>query len=233
MLKRKASISSRRTSNAKRPRTSTPQPRVQSAGYKLYKTVKQEFKIWDRDLGLAGTSASGTIYNLASAGATTAALTRGSDYFNNFIGQNLDIAGIQLRYEVVGCSDTAFVIGADENNTTRVMLFQWMDSTTPTPSGVLQSLDTLAPVFATNRENINVLSDKIYATYVQTQTSSASNSNNFVVKKYIKGFKCAPVQMDTGSATYQKGGLYLLVITDSAAVPHPQFRFYCRTTFTD
>lgn len=211
-------------------------PRIVAQDYKLARAVRQEYKIWDKDLAVVGVGTSGAIYSLATAGSTTAALTRGSDYLNNFIGQNMDIAGIQFRYQVTGAVSNA-VLTADQNNITRVMLFQWMDSTTPTLSGVLQTAAAgqavLSPVLATNRENINILHDQAYSTWCQTSVATEANSNGYVVRKYIKGYKLSPVQMDTGSATYQKGGLYVLVVSDSSVTPNPSFNFYCRTTFTE
>lgn len=237
-MKRKRSYSNNKSGPYKKRQQTTPQPRVQNAGYKLYKQVKQEFKIWDKDLALVNANTTGAIYSLQTAGTTTAALTRGSDYYNNFIGQNLDVAGLQMRYELNGCISNA-VLTADQYNHSRVILFQWLDSSTPSVSGVLQSpTDPLSPVLATNRPIINVLHDKIWSTYAVHSDSTGGTTSDVssIVhnkKVYLKGWKFAPIQMDVGSATYQKGGLYILVMGDSSVAPNPTFRFYVRTTFTD
>lgn len=232
-MKRTASSQFKAPRQAKRQRSSTI-PRAYKQDYRLYSAVKQEFKCWDIQFGSAMTT-TGVVTNLATA-ATPSALIRGSDYLNNFIGQNLNIVGVQCKWNLNGAESNVFA-GADLNNTSRMMLFQWNDSTGPSMSGLLQNTSTpwISPVYLTNRENINVLHDELRSTHmtVYNSNSSYASSNGHSGKFYVKGKKFGPVQMDVGANTYQKGGLYFMVCSDSSITPNPTFSAYIRITFVD
>lgn len=236
-LKRKASASSMASPRKMQRRGSKNIPRTVSQDYRLFSPVKQEFKCWDWATSQSSTT-TGAVLSLVGGGAA-GALSRGNDYLQDFIGQNLNIVGVQLKWFVQGSASSTVV--PDPYNLTRIIFFQWFDSSSPNPAGILQGyagsygseLNCLSPVLLTNRENISILMDKLYTTWQVTSYGASGNSTCHVGKRYIKGKRFGPVQMDVGTASYQKGGLYMLVLGDSSVAPSPEVSFYVRVTFTD
>lgn len=177
-----------------------------------------EYKV--TDVGATGTvSTGGTIVPLLNN------LVRGTDYINNFLGNKVQPVGLQGRFTC---------ITGDVTNAMRVLIFQWMDSSTPTVSGVLQSpANCLSPVLVTNRSQINVLYDRLY-----TGSDYGSTGGQYFLAVpakplYIKGRNMFPIEFATGTADVQKGELFCLLISDSSAVIHPSVSYYFRMTFTD
>lgn len=178
----------------------------------LYKTVI-DYKVTDSSYAV-GIDYTGEIISLIGN------LTRGDDYKNNFSGGRITPVGLEARYNVSV---------ADSSNIVRVMIFQWFDKTTPTTATVLETVGSTYAVhsakFLTNRDNIKILSDKCYA---------MDTYNTVVVDKvYIKGKKLTNIEFPTGAVTAQKGGLYMLFVSDSAAAANPGIDLYTRITFTD
>jgi len=178
-----------------------------------------EYKVTDSTTTAGNVTSTGTVVNLL------ASLTRGDDYINNFLGNRINPAGIQVRY--------AFRSG-DPSNIMRVLIFQWMDSTTPVVSGILQTPATCqSAILVSNRTNINVLHDRIYQGS-ETYAGALSYFDSVPSKSvYIKGKNIFPVEFQAGANTIQKGGLYMLLISDSGAAVHPTASWYTRVTFAD
>jgi hypothetical protein len=202
----------------KRRRTNGgPAAVAQRTGFRQLREV--EYKVTDTSTTGGNVTSSGTVVNLL------ASLTRGDDYLNNFLGNKINPAGIQVRYQ--------FRVG-DPSNIMRVIIFQWMDSTTPAVSGILQTPTTnLSALLATNKTNINVLHDRVYSGS-ETYAGALSYMETVPSKTiYIKGKNIYPVEFQAGANTVQKGGLYMLLISDSGAAPTPTASWYIRTTFAD
>lgn len=177
-----------------------------------------EYKV--TDTGSSGTVGSGgTMVNLLSS------LTRGDGILGEFQGARINPAGIQFR---MTCTT------GDSTNAMRILVFQWMDSSTPVAAGVLQaSINCLSAVNITNRALINVLYDRVY-----TFSSYDGTNNSYCLafpqeQQYIKGKRLFPIEFASGTTAVQKGGLYCLLLSDSAAPPNPSVSFYFRTTYTD
>jgi len=164
-----------------------------------------------------------------------AAIERGTDYFNQFIGNFITPKSFTLRYQVTG-SRANTLAAADTNNMTRLLLIQWLDEQTPTATDIFQGsaqyyLATLNP---RNLDKINVLRDIQVSTWATSTDSSDYNSSNSECGKiYIKGKKMAPIKFVNGSTTTTSGGIYLIAISDSANTPHPFYEFFSRLLYVD
>lgn len=217
-----------RTRSYKRQRLS--QPRIVSRNYQTA-VSRLEYKVTD-EADIFAPTTGGYIQEL------TGNLVRGDGFLNEFHGQQISPTGLQLKWYCNG--GLSNLIGpADSNNQTRAIVFQWLDSTVPSLTDILESsaagFSVVSPIKVENRENINVLRDWCFSTYrtcyFGNTFESSSNSGNG--KVFIKGKKFDPVQFKQASNATQKGSIYILVISDSSVAPHPGFGYYSRLTFTD
>lgn len=177
----------------------------------LYRTVI-DYKVTDSTYSTTVSDAGAVVSLLGN-------LTRGDNYIDNFEGGRITPASLEFRV-----SGTP----GDATNVLRVILFQWFDSTTPAAAGVLQltgAYGVFSPKYLSNRDNINVLADR-------TWTMDTYNPV-FFERIYIKGKKMTNVEFPTGAVTAQKGGIYCLMISDSAAATHPSLDWASRVTFID
>lgn len=213
----------RRTSTApaqaKRPRlnrtVSAPIATAQSTSNTLTKAV--EFKVADAAAAASNIDNTGLVPDLLNN------LVRGTSYINNFLGNKIKPRGIQLRFSWRA---------GDPANVCRIICFQWLNSTVPTTADVLAT--ATGPWSAINYDNIqflNILYDSIF----NINEYFAGARSQFGPEKtvYIKGKKLFPVDFASGSATVNKGGLYLCLISDSGAATHPSISYYTRVTFAD
>ena len=122
----------------------------------------------------------------------------------------------------------------DSLNTVRAIIFQWLDDSVPTLPDVLQSgIATDAIVSLYNHDNLfgkkmNILYDKNY-----TMVSGANNE-----RQVDSGMltKLAPRKVHypgSGSAIPDNNRLYLLTLSDSAAVPNPGLNGFIRVRYND
>jgi len=194
----------------------------------LVRLPRVDYKYTDFTSGPGSITTSGTILNL------TANLVPGTGFKNNFIGREVTPTSLDIRYEVVGASSNVFA-AADLNNKMRVLIFQWEDSTTPSVTGIIENAAVLSPISGINYENIDVLSDKIYSTWVNSfdATSAYGNSNSYSTRIYVKARKLMPLTWNSGNTDFQKGTIYCLVISDSAATPNPTFSIQTRLVYQD
>lgn len=180
----------------------------------LYRTIT-DFKVTDFYSGVVACS------DASSVASVLQNLTRGDTYLDNFIGGRIKPVGWEVRFSL---------IGADATNLVRIMLIQWMDSTTPTGSGLLQFDNAvqapISPKLLTNRDNIIVLADQLFSTTVNGPNSCSG-------RIYVKSKNLNNVEFPSGATTPQKGNLVVLVVSDSSAVAHPTIAYYSRVTFTD
>lgn len=184
--------------------------------WQLNNTPYTEYKVTDV-AGGGGVDTSGTMVDLLSS------LSRGDSPLNQFDGGRINPQGIQVRLSgVVG----------DATNILRVLVFQWFDAVAPVPLGVLSASSPLAPLFLDNRENIKVLHDGIYkATQAYSGGAGLFDFPNKVI--YIKSKRLEAVQFKATTAVPQKGGLYMLLLSDSSVPSNPQINYHVRTTFVD
>lgn len=172
-----------------------------------------DYKVTDTQVNANGVSTSGVVFDLLSN------LSPGVGGKDAFIGQKINPVGLNLNWSVI--------LG-DNTNLMRLILFQWFDASTPVPSGVLQG-NCLSTVNLVNRENIKVLRDEL----VSMALMATGGYNQACGKFYVKSKKMIPAQYNVDLSKFQKGGLYLLVISDSVITPNPTVSFYSRCTFLD
>lgn len=144
----------------------------------------------------------------------------GTGFYNEFIGSKMQPAGIQFRFGITN---------GDNTNMCRVILFQWLQEATPAINGILQTFSVYAPLNVDNRENIIVLRDMLIPLYAN------GNANVMLAGEmvYVKGKKMIPCFWNRALNVWQKGDLYVLMLTDSAAPPSPNASYWSRITFTD
>jgi hypothetical protein len=195
-----------------------------------------EYKVTDTVVNyLACTDSTGTALYSALAN-----LTRGTGVKDNFEGGKIFPVGLQIKgrfYYDITNTQTAI--------TCRLVIFQWYDNSTPTlATGAQQIFETVtnngalvhSPISITNRSNIRVLMDKTYVLKtLYTPGANVSDIINF--KKYIKGNRMSEVDFASGSATPQKGDIYICATYDPGALSDgtnpPAFQASTRLTFLD
>lgn len=172
----------------------------------------QELKLYETILPLTSISATGTIYDLSGG------ITQGDTNISRE-GSAVTFKSLLLRYQF---------IHADSTQLMRVILFRWMSTGVPAVSDIIQDTTINPPLSALSLNNssyIQVIFDKLHA--LSTNTNA-----NLAFKKYVK--LNGRAQWDSGSSTgRKKGQLFMLFISDSAAVTHPTVNFNARLRFTD
>lgn len=135
-----------------------------------------------------------------------------------------------LKNMVIG-----FNVGlADATNIIRCVLFQWNEASTP-DSSVFEDTATGGALgmtmgsFSRDKQQAGVL--KIIKDWHFTLNSG--NPSIYTGQKKIDLKSCKPVQMYGGSATNGKGTLWLIYVSDSAAVSHPSFQSHWTINYTD
>lgn len=177
-----------------------------------------EYKIADAAAASAAIDNTGGVVNLLNN------LQRGDSYVNRFQGKTIKPTGVTLRYTMRA--------NGDASNIMRVLCFQWLKDGTPTVSTVIQTAGTwLAGVNMDNKQYINVLSDKVWCLNDQYQNSYSQYGTEKAI--YIKGKKIFPVEFASATDTVIKGGIYMLLISDSGTASHPLITYYTRVMFAD
>lgn len=157
----------------------------------------------------------GTVFNLFDQ------LARGDNSLNNFRGDSLTPLSLKMRYTL---------LGNDQPQNMRVIIFQWFQSSTPSPAGVIDTSNTLigtalAP-FADkqfdNRKTYKILYDRFHNL---TNTGAGDQNISQGAEVFIPASAFRRVEFVYNSASPQTGGIYCLCISDSSAVTHPSF-FY-------
>lgn len=190
----------------------------------LKERKKTDWKYTDVNANSTNVQTSGSITSLL------ANLTRGDAGLNNFDGNIVDPQAITFKY---------FLHTSTIRNAVRVIIFQWFDSATPVIAGILQNSGaitaTLSPILVTNKTYIKVLYDRTHQ-FAPTAGGDTTVTGEGVIDcqtVYIPGRKLRPVRYNSSSNVVQTGNLYLLLVSDDAAVPSPQINYYSRVTFSD
>lgn len=157
-------------------------------------------------------SATGTIFALSGT------ITQGvADYQR--VGTQINLKNILIRFDITHSDSTQVV---------RVILFRWMAEGVPTSGSAIIEDTTvvpwLSPLSSQYAKFIQVIYDKSY--------SMSTNTDANVVGKIYKNLRGTASWTD-GSASRIKGQLYLFVISDSAAVSHPTFKYSSKLRYTD
>lgn len=143
------------------------------------------------------------------------------------IGNQITIKNIQWRWTIT--------IG-DAINYVRVILFQFMDSTTivtPLPGDVICDVANnpwIQPINPLNRQKIRILFDKTYHLQSGGQETVTRKLN---IKPPTKDIRFATNITAGFAAEVIKGKLFYLLVSDSGAIAHPSWQNTVRLCFTD
>jgi len=215
---RSASISSRRVK---------PKTKHESKSY--IRAAIQEIKYNDCNVTGSPTEAGGCT-NL------TQVLTRGDLGLNNFVGNTITPKMLEIRYTIAHCTTTTFA-PADIYNTWRIIVFQWMDDSTPAPGDVVQytgQFCTHSPHSIDSKKSLRVLGEHQKVTWINNSDSGNNSTGTCHQGKFmIPGSKMRPLQFAAQSNTCINGNLYLFVASDSGFSPHPTIIASSRLTFYD
>lgn len=166
--------------------------------------------LYGRDSAATGVSTTGYAY------AITTPLTRGDDGDNNFEGDSIKLLDLDVKMHW---------LAADDNNLIRFMIVQWHESAAITVQDVINigampaALVPLASRNNSRMKQVTVLRDDL----IQLQNLSNFTAGNgpIVCKRYhIKGSEMRPIFFSSTGTSLQKGQIYLITVTDSAALNH-------------
>lgn len=188
--------------------------------YKIAKKVliqQSEKKYYDQNAANANIDYTGVIYNLSSIPQGDTDVSRDGD--------GLKLTSLQIRWLMeVGTSP----------NTFRIIVFQWLPATTPTVSDVLSStyassvLQPLSPFKHDMNANFRILHDsntRVVDTYRPSITGKIYITTR---NKKLK----QDVHFNAGTTT-GVNKLYMIVVSNDAAVTYPQFSYVSRVQFRD
>lgn len=142
--------------------------------------------------------------------------------------------GVRINPKSLGISLRCTAETGEPSNEFRFIVFRWFDADFPQPSDILstggvftgyQQIDV--PINWVVKPRFQILSDK--------RMALDPESNDTVFYKYSQKFRKNALIMYNGSAASatESGKVYLLVVSDSVVVPHPQITGYARLTFKD
>lgn len=157
----------------------------------------------------------GTVFSLL------ANLARGDNSLNNFRGDSLTPLSLKFRYALQG---------VDQPQNMRVIIFQWFQSSVPSPAGILDTPNSflgtpLAPFSDKqfdNRKTYKILYDKLVGL---TNTGAGDSNVTHVEDVFLPMSAFKNIEFVYNSASPQTGGVYLCVVSDSAAVSHPSILY--------
>lgn len=221
-MKRTRTLSKTGSGPRKRARTTQSSAVTQVVRRELRK--KTDWKYADTAQVAQNSNTTGTIASLLTN------LVRGDAGLNNFEGNNIQPQAVFVKY---------YIHTSQVRNAVRVMIFQWHDSVTPVPAGILQSLvaglGPVAPTLITNKQYIKVLYDRSHqlAPTAGGDTTVIGEGVTEPVTVYIPGKKLRKVTYQSGANVVQTGNLYIMHISDDLLAPSPQVTYYSRVTFSD
>jgi len=175
-------------------------------------------------------SASGNVTSSGTCLSVFTDLIRGDAGRNEFDGNEIKPSALTLKY---------YMQTNQTYNSVRVLVFQWMDSVTPVPSGILQTtatnFATISPILVTNKKYIRVLSDRthVFAPTAGGDATPIGLGTVPVQTIYIPGKRLRPVRVNSSTNVVQDGNIFVLTISDDALTSYPQLYWYSRVTFAD
>lgn len=172
-----------------------------------------ELKYFDKYGSATGIDYTGAIYPLTDVAQGDTDTTRDAD--------KLTPVGLRFR----GYWETG-----DAYNIIRTIIFRWVPNTAwrvPVVGDILQVNASVvtpqSPYVWDYRNQFHILYDR--TTYVDQYRPTR-------VQNFYKRLKRVKIAFDAGGIT-GANKYYMLVISDSAAVPNPQFQYYSRFTYQD
>lgn len=140
---------------------------------------------------------------------------------DQYIGSKINISYFMMRFDLVF---------GDAINVVRMLIIQDLVSGVPTAANVFQSVgNTRAPQSPLDRQF-----DKTYRVLYDHTFSLDSNCNPQRIGKVKLGMrKFRPVFFNDAIGTVEKGGIYAVMISDSAIAPNPSYQGWWRIHYKD
>lgn len=182
-----------------------------------------DLKYTDSTIANTAVSASGLI------GTALANLIRGDAGINAFDGNTITPQGLTVKY---------MWYSNQIHNQVRLLCFQWLDSSTPSASSVLQSvvtgLGTLSATNVNSKDVMRVLYDKthVIAPTAGGDTTVIGNGTSYE-KFFISGKRLRKIRYNITSNTVVEGNIYFLAISDDVLATFPAINLYSRLSFYD
>lgn len=149
-------------------------------------------------------------------------ISRGDGPINNMTGNLVKPLQWTLRFTY----STAQVF-----STVRLLMFQWLDASIPTPAGILQYVGDAraphSPLLWTNIHKIRKLNDFVRA--LKPRVASGYDAKY----KELNAPGMATVQFSSTSMDVQMNGLYVLLISDDIIGTAPAITMVSEVRFTD
>lgn len=176
-----------------------------------------------RDLAATGIINTGYMLDLGTSFA------RGDNAINNFEGEKVFPKSLRIRLQWTA---------NDVHNLMRCIVVQWFGPGTPAVTDILNT----AGVAATQQmlcyrqwsrhKQYKILHDSMMQLDNVVGLCGQNGPQNFL-DIYISGKRIRPIEFNVNTTDYQKGGLFMLTLSDSLAVPHPDQNAVWEMIFTD
>lgn len=184
--------------------------------------TRQETKFYSSTLVSAAVSSSATLYDVTNPGQGDTDQTRDGD--------RLYAKKLYVRMSLT-------VATGDVTNLVRIIWFQWFPSTTtlaPTVSDILLlgpsgAADVYSHYSHDRRQMFSILYDKVFTLSGSATIVTTSSQKRMT---YILHPKRKQMQFDNGAST-GTNHIWLMTISDSSAVSHPQIVSAQKFMFTD
>lgn len=138
-----------------------------------------------------------------------------------------DITRIGDQITMTSYEFRGYIAGGDTYNLLRLMVFQWFPDYLPGASDILINAvnGVISPYSHDNRFDFNILFDRTYRMGTDWQ-------HTHYIHFYIKKFRERRIQFD-GGTTNGSNKLFLLLVSDSAALPNPTIAYDSKLNFKD
>lgn len=215
----------KRTNPSTKKQPPTKRRRTQSTTQVVRKELRRlsDVKYTDSFSGAANMTTTGTFVS------ALANLARGDNGLDAFNGNVIFPHYYSLKYNV----QTINIY-----NYCRVMVFQWMDATTPVLGGILQnttaSIATVSATLVTNKQYLRVLYDKTFCVAPTAGGDTTCIGNGvFSDTVFIPGNRIKKIRYNATTGFCQDGNIYLLFMSDDAVSTFPSITYYQRVAFFD
>lgn len=208
----------------KRPRLTPTQTAAVKQEVTRQLARKADYKqCYGRDLAAVGVPATGYIINLY------ANMTRGDLAVNNFEGQLTTPRSIKIRAQWEA---------TDQSNMIRVIVGQWFGVGIPAATDILSLplvTSAQAPLCHRNwsrKHQFKLLHDEVFQ--LQNTATFVGGLGPTVCKEiFVPGKSLRPTEWSSTTDDTQKGCLFMLTVSDSAALDHPTQDTVWEIVFTD
>lgn len=211
----------RKRRRRKRSNMDKKMARIASSVYEQKEKGETELKLYEPpELFLQFIDNAGIIFNLSNL------IVTGAEKFNR-IGNQIVLKSLFMRLMARGNQ------GSNNYHNLRLIVFRWLCVGDPTPSSVLQLTTNtqnrhLSQLNNDNSHNAHIFMDNTFSLSKSTDQDLPGIIND---KFYIKLRGKAEWQ---GAGTInERGNVYLLAISDSAAIDAPQLSFTSRLRYID